>query len=168
MKERIVWSNDDLNIEDFKEYFEEENLTELSDTEKFNAICDLNDEYLDDERANLNKQLPTSILVIATLGLWNGIAHGYRELNSNNLKDCLSGTCGDYVKWYVDSHKNLRCTDKHHDGTNHYLYRRWKEGLGWEAKENFLDKIYRGVVTAADISRNTVSIGRDVAEVYGW
>ena len=35
-------------------------------------------------------------------------------------------------------------------------------------KENFLDKIYRGVATRKDITRYTRKIDTDIAKIYGW
>lgn len=56
----------------------------------------------------------------------------------------------------------------YHDGTNHYLYRKIKESVSDEQLENFLDKIYTGSCTKADISRYTKSIGTHICDVYGF
>lgn len=54
------------------------------------------------------------------------------------------------------------------DGTNHYLYREIKEEISDGQLENFLDKIYTGSCTKADISRYTKSVGARIYDVYGF
>lgn len=126
-----------------------------------------NGEYLDDERMNLDIQLDKPILVIGDLGLWNGRYSGYREIKNGNIKDCLYSEC-DYVTWYVDKLGDMRCDAVHHDGTNHYLYRTYKDGVSDAQIENLKEKIYRGTVTRADITRITHRLGDEIGKVYGW
>jgi hypothetical protein len=166
MKKHIIWSNNDLNYEDWKDDLEDY-YPDATDDERYELMYDINDDYLYDERANLNISLNEDIIIIGDLGLWDGRRYGYKELNSNNIKDCLYSDC-DFVTWYVDGYKNLRCIGYHHDGTNFYTYRMWKEGLTDVQKENFLDKIYEGKCTSRDISRYTRRIGDYIQEVYGW
>lgn len=54
------------------------------------------------------------------------------------------------------------------DGTNHYLYRVFKPDVSDTRKKNFLEKVLRGTVTRADITRITQRLGDKIAEVYGW
>ena len=56
----------------------------------------------------------------------------------------------------------------HHDGTNHYLYRVFKDGVTDTQIENLQDKIYNGKATRADITRVTKRLGDDIAGVYGF
>ena len=91
---------------------------------------------------------------------------GYKLL-SNNLKDCFYGDI-DSAEWYVDGYNDLRCNADHHDGTNHYLYRVFKDNLSDYTKENFLYKVSRGVATRQDITRYTTSLGKYFKEYYGW
>jgi len=162
----IIWSNEYDDIKALqKDLIEEEGLAE---SDALYRAYELNDEYLYDERANLNIHVGEDIIAIADLGLWNGRRQGYKLLKSDNIRDCLSGTCGDYIKWYVDDLGDLCCDDSHHDGTNNYLYRSWKPGLSETAKENFLEKIYEGKATRADITRCTRRLGDYIARVYGW
>ena len=123
--------------------------------------------YLDDERSNLDIQLSQPIIVIADLGLWNGRRTGYKEIQSGNIKDCLYSN-HDFSTWYVDKLGDLRCDDVHHDGTNHYIYRAYKDGVSDAAKEALKYKIYRGIATRSDITRVTRRLGDDIAKVYGW
>lgn len=120
----IIWSNYDLDYEDWKDDLEAD-YPDLSEQERIALMYEINGDYLDDERMNLNLQLSAPILVIGDLGLWNGRRMGYKEIASGNIRDCLYSDT-DYSTWYVDRLGDLRCDAIHHDGTNHYLYRTYK------------------------------------------
>jgi hypothetical protein len=130
-------------------------------------MVEINGDYLDDERMNLNIQLSRPILVIADLGLWNGRRMGYKEIASGNIRDCLYSDT-DYSTWYVDKLGDMRCDAIHHDGTNHYLYRAYKDGVREEQIDRLKEKIYGGVATRADITRVTERLGDEIGKVYGW
>ena len=130
-------------------------------------MYELNNDYLDDERVNLNIQLSAPILVIGDIGRWNGRFSGYKEIKSGNIKDCLYSET-DYNTWYVDKFGDLRCDAVHHDGRNHYLYRVYKSGVTDAQIDRLKDKILDGTVTRADITRVTKRLGDDIAKVYGW
>ena len=164
--DHLIWSNHDIDYEDWREYLEEE-YPELSEDERYYKMLEINDSYLDDERMNLNIQLSEPILLIADLGLWNGRHSGYKVIESGNIADCLR-LHHDYATFYVDRLGDLRCDDVHHDGTNHYLYRMFKEGSTEQQKENLEDKILQGTVTRADITRVTKRLGDEIGRVYGW
>ena len=139
--DHIIWTNYHLNYDDWADALETA-YPELSEDERYYKMLDLNDTYLDDERANLNIQLSEPILVIAD---------GH-----------------DFVSWYVDRKGDLRCEDIHHDGTNHYLYRVYTSG-STEAQRTLLkDKIYDGTATDRDIDRYTRRLGDEIGRVYGW
>ena len=162
----IIWSDYDLDLEDWRDDLEEE-YPEYTDDELCEKMYERNSEYLDDERANLNIQLSQPILVVADIGRWNGRYFGYKEIKSGNIKDCLYSEM-DYNTWYVDKNGDLRCDAVHHDGTNHYLYRVYKSGAS-EAQINRLkEKIYNGTAVRADITRVTKRLGDEIAKVYGW
>lgn len=162
----LIWSNADLNYENWRADLEAE-YPELSEDERMERLYELNANQLDDERMNLNIQLGMPILIIADLGLWDGHHSAYREIASGNIKDCLSSDT-DYCTWYVDHLGDLRCDAGHHDGSNHYLYRVYKDGVSETQMDNLKDKIYRGVATRADITRITRRLGDDIGRVYGW
>ena len=167
MKKHIIWSNRDLKLEDWEDCLKDWEQEITDEDEQWMLVHQWNNEYLEDERANLNIDLHAGILAIADLGLWNGRRSGYKEMGTN-IRNCLSGTCGDYVTWYVDELGDLRCEDCHHDGTNYYTYRAWKEGVSPLQMENLEWKIYCGKATRKDITRLTRKLGPDVAKVYGW
>lgn len=163
---KIIWSNVNLSFEDWKEDLEEE-FPDKSEDELHEIMYERNNDYLEDERINLNIQLSMPIIVIADLGLWDGRHSGYKEIPSGNIRDCLYSD-NDYSTWYVDELGDLRCDDSHHDGTNHYLYRVYKENVSETSKENFLGKILEGKVTRSDITRMTRKLGDEIKKVYGW
>ena len=74
----------------------------------------------------------------------------------------------DYSTWYVDRLGDLRCDAIHHDGTNFYLYRVYKDSASPSQIELLKEKLYRGIATRADITRVTRRLGDDIAKVYGF
>lgn len=164
--EHTIWQNIDLDFEDWRADLEEQ-YPNLSEEERIQKMYEINDDYLDDERVNLNVQLSEPILVIADIGRWNGRFDGYREIPSGNIKDCLY-TGMDMCRWYVDKYGDFRATAIHHDGSNYYLYRAYKENVTDTQKENLKYKIYEGKATRADITRITRRLGDDIAKVYGF
>ncbi len=130
-------------------------------------MYEMNDDYLADERQNLNIQLSQPIIIIADLGRWNGRFSGYKEISSGNINDCLYSDT-EYATWYVDKLGDLRCDAVHHDGENHYLYRTYKDNVSEEQIQNFKDKIYCGAVSRGDITRITKGLGDEIGRVYGW
>lgn len=160
----VIWTSD-VDFVDWRDDLEEQ-YPDATEDELYRIMYETNADYLEDERINLNIQLPEAIVCIADLGLWNGRKSGYRVITSGNISDCLYSEYD--PTWFVDRYGNLRCDAVHHDGTNHYLYRMWKPGLSDTAKENFLCKIYEGKATSADVSRYTRRIGDYIGKVYGW
>ncbi len=167
-QKHLIWSNYDLDYEDWRADLEEQ-YPELSEDERVALMHEINGEYLYDERANLNIQLDQPILIIADMGLWFGRRMGYREIESGNIRDCLSSDRDTmYATWYVDKLGDLRCDAIHHDGTNHLLYRTYKPGVRESQIDLLKEKIYYGKATRADITRVTRRLGDDIAKVYGF
>ena len=163
---QIIWSNYDLNYEDFREQIEEA-YPDYSEDEKLQLMYEINNDYLDDERMNLDIDLGQPILVIADLGLWDGRKSGYKEIMSGNIKDCLYSD-NDYNTWYLDKDGDFCCDSIHHDGTNHYRYRVFRYGLLEDERYELMGKIYNGSATEDDIQQYTRRIGDEIAKVYGW
>ncbi len=170
MKKHIIWSNMNLDIEDWRDGYEE--FLEINDMDDdpndedaiYEWMVETNSEYLYDERMNLDKVVEGRILIIADLGLWNGRHSAYKIVGSGNIKDILGYTY-DYAEFYGDGY-NIRGTEVHHDGTNHYLYRVIREDRNIE---NLLDAIYNGEeITSSKLNYYTKSLYKDVAAVYGW
>ena len=165
-KRFVIWSNYDLDYDDWKDDLLDE-YPELSERERMELMYEINGDYLDDERNNLDIQLSQPILVVADLGLWYGKRMGYKEIKSGNIRDCLYSDT-DYSTWYVDQLGDLRCDAIHHDGTNHYLYRVYKDDVTETQIDNLLAKIYEGRATRKDITRITRRLGDEIAAIYGW
>lgn len=169
----IIWSNMNLDLDEWREDMREQlemNGTDSADITEdmlYEEMIRTNDDYLSDERDNLNVQLSEPIIVIADLGRWNGRFHGYKMIESGNIRDCLYSDT-DYTEWYVDKNGEFKADAAHHDGQNHYIYRAFKGGVSGDQIEDLQDKIYSGTVTKADIDRVTKPIGSDIAKVYGF
>jgi len=165
-KEHLIWTNYALNYEDFREELDE-SYPQLSEAEKELMMYELNNDALQDERINLDIRLSQPILVVARLGLWNGVRTACREIESGNIQDCLY-SYNDYSTWFVDSQGDLRCKDIHHDGTNHYLYRVWRDDVTESQKNRLKARIFDGLASRSDISRLTHRLGDEIGKVYGW
>ena len=169
----IIWSDINLNPDDWRDNYKDFlGINEIdgdpNDEHKlYEYMVETNGEYLSDERENLNVQLSQPIIVIGDIGRWNGRVMGYKDIPSGNIRDCLYADT-DYTEWYVDKYGDLRADAAHHDGTNHYLYRVFKEGVSETQMENLRDKIYHGKATRADITRLTRRLGDEIAAVYGF
>lgn len=165
-KNHVIWSNRNLDLDDWRDDLLEDH-PESSEDELYALMCETNDQYLDDERTNLDIQMPGAILMIADIGRWNGRFPGYQEIRSGNIKDCLHAST-DCATFYVDKLGDLRCDAVHHDGTNHYLYRTYKRGVSDAQIERLQEKILDGTVTRRDITRITTRLGDAIGKVYGW
>ena len=155
-----------LDFEDWRADLEEQ-YPDLSEDELIQKMYEINSDYLGDERMNLNVQLSQPILVVADIGRWDGRYDGYAEIKTGNIKDCLYSEM-DMCEWYVDKYGDLRADAVHHDGTNHYLYRVYKDTATDSQIENLKAKIYDGKATRADITRVTRRLGDEIAAVYGF
>ena len=157
---------------DTRSFYLEECNPDASAEEIYKYIYDVNNEFLNDEQANLGDiWYGEGIVLIASFGLWNGRRCELVEMNTRYVSECLrSGYVNSIsdIEYYVDALGDFRADEAHHDGTNHYLFRVWKPGLSKVQKDNFLDKVYCGRVTRKDITRYTNRIGEDIARVYGW
>jgi len=162
-KERVIWDSE-IRLEDWKDFLKEEHPEVTDEYEQYVLCAELNDEYLDDERMNLDIELDNQILCIADLGFWNGRRSAYKIIHSGNIKDILSSET-EIAKWYSDGY-NVKCRATHHDGTNYYEYREIRKG---KDIEKLLDKLYHGEpVSRKTLNYYTKSILPHVAKVYGW
>lgn len=169
---RHIWQNYDLNLEDWKEgLLENRELNELptdvDDDTLREEMYELNNNYLDDERMNLNIKTEGRIVCIADVGLWNGHKTGYK-LYGHNVGECLKffKDC-DYADFYVDRY-DFRCKQTHHDASTYAVFRELKPNLSSDQIDNFLWKIYNEKVTQKDITRYTNSLKERIKKVYGW
>lgn len=175
VNKHIVWSNYDLNLEDWMDDLKKRlddcgiDYSEWDENKFYEEMIELNNLYFDVERYNLNLPTEGRIIEIADVGLWTGRRMGYNLLNKHNVRACLNfkQDC-EYGEWWVDSHNNLRSRQSHHDGTHFILYREVKPEITSDQLDNFCWKLYNGKVTSRDITKYTRSLGKRVKDVYGW
>lgn len=170
MNKRVIWTNiltrvdEDNIVKDFCEY-NEITSDSLTKEDRYNIVYDYIDEWLEDERHNLNIQLENPILVIGHLGMWNGDITGYKIIDSGNIKDILYEKCCSDCEWYSDGY-NVRFVGYHHDGTNTYEYREIKN---MDNIDRLLNDLYYGKqVTRKKLNYYTKSILPEVNKIYGW
>lgn len=163
MKEHIIWSNVNLNVEDWKDFLEEEHPDVTDEYKQRELIEEENNEYIFCERENLNIPCGT-IIAIADIGRWNGRRSGYKLIESGNVKDILYSEA-DCVKWYADRY-NVRAEMHDHDGSTYVLYRELRDDVNID---NLLERLYSGKPVSSRMIRHyTKSIRPYVAHVYGW
>lgn len=140
MKKHIIWSST-INFEDWEDDLKEK-YPNLSEDKLYDIAVETNDEYLNDERVNLNIKCEESILLVGDIGSWNGRSTGYRVIESGNIADCLESQlrCESYLDIYLDERGDLRADETHHDGTNHYLFRSFKPSATQQQIENLKEK----------------------------
>ena len=168
---RVIWGNLNLDITQWEDDIREE-YPDASDEEIWDRVFEINNGYLDDERANLNIELENSIVIFKDLSLWDGRCHAV-DLPRNwdkNISECLRWPekgC-EMVEWYVDSDGDLHCTGVHHDGTNKYTYRVLKRGVSEEDFDEFVECLYDKTKTVDELFNElTESIGKKISAFYG-
>ena len=172
-RDHLIWTDDPeyLNLEDW----DIDELIEINDwdpadyeseTSRWDIVAEINDTYLDDERANLDINVGSTIYAIADVGRWNGRAAGYKEIKSGNLSDCLYANVNgmSYCTWYVTRDGEFCLDESHHDGTNYVVYRVERDDLTDEEYEN----LHYEDVTTEQLWDYTRPLGSDIAQVYGW
>lgn len=170
MKKRVIWSNRDVDFDQWRkdliEYQKENDYDNPEDVTDDDILCFIDESLsncIDDERMNLNIVTDGRILAIADLGLWNGRRQGYKVLgcNVNNIFNISE----DYNEYYSDGH-NIRATCIHHDGTNFIEYRVIREDKNIT---NLLNNIFYGKeITRKQLNYYTKSLAPYVHKVYGW
>ena len=166
MKKRIIWSNRDIDYDQWKEdliqYNKEmgyNNPEDVHAKDVFHFVDESLSNYLDDERMNLNVETEGRIIAIADVGLWNGRVQGYRILGKNVNE--IFQIHEDYNEYYSDGH-NIKATCIHHDGTNYIEYRVIRE-------DKNIDNLFDGTeITRKRLNYYTKSLLPYVKKVYGW
>lgn len=171
VKKFDIWKSE-IDLDEWQGFLEEDREVNPDfyegrdpDAAAYDAVCEENASYLDDERENLNIQLEHPILIIADLGLWYGKRKAYKLIESGNIRDILYAQMNDSeCHWYCDGY-NICCWEGHHDGANHYTYR---EIRNEDNIDRFLEKLYYGKpISTSTLNYYTRSIAKDVARVYG-
>lgn len=171
---RIIWdSQPELSKEDISSIRADmkemavDNAEELTDDEvETYFLNNINPDYFDCERDNLDLTLPGKVIAIADIGRWNGRRSGYRIMENNLNEVLLSHVNGaSELSVYGDGY-NIQADETHHDGTNHYMYRMIRSD---KDATPLLDALYYGKeVTSSLLNRYTRSLYPYVAQIYGW
>ena len=162
---RVIWNNNNYDewercmlIDYPDETAREEDGIEIN----YEAYYEDCDNWLSNERTNLDIQVDGVIVVFADLGLWDGHHNGAKTVGSNVSNILRSND--DYLDWYCDRY-NVRCEGVHHDGTNTYLYRVARDE---EQARRLVNSIAYEGMTEQEFMRATKSLRPYVARVYGW
>lgn len=171
MEEHIIWDSSP-DFDDWEDDLREE-YPDASEEELVNIMYETNNDYLDDERANLRDiEVPNGIFAVAELGLWNGHFSGVlpHEQEPESVSDCLkSYVSGDSeLTIYVDEDGDLRIREAHHDGTNYYLFRAYRPEATEEQKEALWDLAHTGQEYESLMEQLTYRLGDLIGDVYGW
>ena len=173
MRKHVIWTSDYENIEAIAkgemEFYKEELDEELTEDEAIDHAYELNNDYLDDERANLNKEVDGYIIAMAfrssmRYGVWGGAGRKGYKLCGTNVSDILTSGSDD-AEWYGDGY-NIRGEFADHDGNDSVIYRVAKSEYD---AERIAAKIYNGQIeTEEQFRKATKSLYPYVAKVYGW
>jgi len=162
---RVIWTNNNydewercMKI-DYPDGVDEDGEEIDLSYERYYEDCD---NFLYDERANLDVPVDGVIVCFADLGLWDGHHQGAKTVGSN--VSYILRSSDDYLDWYCDRY-NVRCTGTHHDGTNTYLYRVAKDE---EQANRLVQAIAYEDMTEEEFRKATKSLRPYVAKVYGW
>lgn len=161
MKRYVIWDSDAVD----KEFVRGER-AEMEFAEETNQ------EYLNDTKLDLSGvEFPKEIIIFAELDLWNGRKQAYCRTHTNRVSEVLKtgylrGQSN--IEYWVDAYGNLRAEESHHDGTNKYLFRIFKDSVSVGTETFVLNKWERGAGTKDDITRYTHRIGKEIADIYGW
>ena len=166
MTKHVIWSNCYEALEACENYLREEE-PGMTEEKIQREAWQIIDNQLDTERSNLDVPLEGKVIILAELGLWDGLRKAYKEVAADTIGDCLQ-VHDDFCTWYIDDNDDLCCNGAHHDGTNFYRYREWKPGLGERAMDNFREHLRNGTPTEKHINYYTRNIGKRVCTVYGW
>lgn len=154
----VIWTN--MDYEEWKEAMLDEGYDEETLTEDMYHNDRMNDLW--DERRNLDIKVDGVIVAFADLDLWDGHHNGAKSFG-NYVKNILRSPY-DYQDWYCDRY-NVLCTDIHHDGTNHYIYRVAKNE---DEAERLVEDIAYHEMTLEEFKKRTKSLRPYIAKEYGW
>lgn len=162
---KMIWSNnayvmkgicDDLMVNDSEmdDYLAWATAESVSDDDLWSAKHDLKVKIGD-------------LIVIADLGLWDGRRKAVRVIPNATLADAMGVVEGEYIDWYVEDGE-MKIDAVHHDGTNHYLFRTWKDETNDWKKGLTLHLINHGFDDRETLDVDTRPLGPDVKKAFAW
>jgi len=160
-----IWSSR-INLNDWSDFLDEEGI-EDDDEEAFTRVRELNDEYLEDERANCNIEVPEGLVVFADAERWNGRINGIVSAEESNIGECFQIWDRDWADMdiIIDNDDNVQVVGYHHDGTDYYTIRKWRTA---EIGERVICMLDDGELGPDEAYEYTEPIGEIVRKVYGW
>jgi hypothetical protein len=180
MLKNLIWQNYDLtesenyikdNVGDFFYDMEVDEMIigQPTEDEIREKAEEENDFDFECEMENLKIPINGDMIIIADLGLWDGRKSGYKIVHNAKVKDIFAHGIYDYAE-FGSNGKDIVCKTSHHDGDNHYTYRKIRQRNGKSiAVTELTDKLYnQEEVTEEDIKKYTSSILPYVKSVYGW
>lgn len=172
-KEHVLWDywfdcDDDFikNVIESDAECNEYDANELTDNQKMEIVYEYLNMYLEDQRINLNIEVPNGIIEIGSLGLWHGRVSGYGNEELSYISDCFNMSNG--CTYSVDEDDDLVLRQSHHDGVNYFTFREWKEWVEDDDKDEFKNLIYENKADKEIIDKYTLPLGLRIKEVYGW
>lgn len=170
----MIWSSE-IKKEDIEWIKKEE--PDMTENMALETLYELNETDLECEKDNLQTiHIPNGIICIASLGLWNGTKPAYSENDYKDIPACIGTKTGDAIdtEFYVEDGELVQA-EHHHDGTNYYIFRSWKENISDYQKNSARDKLYEIINQSDDMNimlnaleRLTCPVGLKIGEVYGW
>lgn len=165
----IIWGNDfdtvNEQVEMYKETGDTEDFVDYTEEDFYDLVYASLELDFADLEDTFDKNVG-DIITIGELGLWDGKKLGYR-LDGNNLSNVLKTSSDGYLTFGLDD-TDFIGKEVHHDGTNHYTYRVFKEDISELDQEKFLDNIYYGKVTEQEIDEFTTSLKPVVDKLLGF
>lgn len=136
---------------EWSELYTAEELSELTDDDKWTRIYSENDFYFDDTRyclKEIDKLIPNRIIAVADIGTWRGRVTGYKWVGGAEDIIYTMSRC-DSIELYSDGY-NIAMTGYHHDGRNHCTFRMIKDNVSDEIIDRMEDALYSGDAEKAD------------------
>lgn len=162
----MIWSNNAYEMgEIVKDLME--NDPEMDDTLAWATANSVSEDDLWNAKLDLDSYVG-DLIVIADLGLWNGRRRAVKVIPNAKLSDAVNVCERDYTDWYVEDGE-MKIDDVHHDGTNHYLFRAWKDGVNDDFRRGLALHLFaNGFTDAKTLDVDTRPLGKDVADAMGW
>ena len=173
----ILYQSDrEVPMDEIKEHCEVNDIEvpEEDDSRYWDLVGDFHTWDYEDFESNLkaSKKLPGLIVITGELGLWDGthtIIPVMMDMAADPMKVIQKfALSSDFEMTIGYDKEGLFVTVHHHDGTNRYLFRVFKEGTTEEQRYNLEEKLFLEKATRADITRITRRLGDEIGKVYGW
>lgn len=174
-QEHVIWSNIDLNIDDwregYKEFCESNNFPchPEDDAAVYDYMIEENAENFYTEKKNLNVEVDAPILMLTDIEKENDRYKGHIVIQTGNISDCLYNwnDCS-YSKFFLNKDGDFCSVGIHGDGINHYMFRAFNKGTSEEQIQDLEEKLYHDTATPREVAKATHRLGDEIAKVYGF